>query len=104
MTERFDYPTKRLSITREMPKAAICLLMSEGNKSVYNLMELCMQVDPNIVLKCETYNMRGAQLFYLFIGYCEGFFPRFRSVIETKDPDALAWVNKKVPQYTAKYR
>jgi hypothetical protein len=102
--ERFDYPKHRLPILREMPKSAICLLMSEGNDTVYTLLELCMQVDPNIVLKCETYNLRGAQLFYLFIGYCEGFFPKFRAVIETKEPEAIQWVNQKVPQFTARYR
>lgn len=101
MNQKFDYPNKRLSIRREMPIDAICLLMSEGNRSVFNLLKVVAQVDPNLVLVLDDMNMRGAQIFAGCIGYCESWMPRFLSCIRARDPDMIAYVNQKVPQFKA---
>lgn len=101
MTQSFDFPTKRLSITREMPIRAICVLMSEGNKSLYNLLIVASEVDPNILLTLDTMNMRGAQVWVAFAGFSNKFFPHFKSCVMSRDPQMIAYVNKHVPQLTA---
>ena len=98
---RFEYPAKRLSIQRDMSKDAICVLMSEGNKTVYNILVMCAQVDPQLLLLLDSMNIRGAQVFAGFLGYCEGFFPRFKTCVESRDQQMIDYINQKVPQLKA---
>ncbi len=75
--------------------------MAEGDKTVYKILVMCIQVDPNIVLTLDTMNMRGAQIFAAFIGFCEGWFPMFKTCVMRRDEEMVAWVNQKVPYLTA---
>jgi hypothetical protein len=84
-----------------MSRDAIAVLMAEGNKTVYKLIVMCFQVDANIVLTADTMNLRGTQLFHIFLSYCEGFFPKFRACIMSRDQDMIDWINKQCPEWTA---
>lgn len=92
---------KRVSIRREMSLEAICLLMSEGNREVYKLMVMAGQVDPNIILTLDTMNIRGVQAYYIFFEYCNGWFPKFKGCVLSKEQEMLDWVNKKIPYMKA---
>lgn len=102
MNQNFELPKKRMPILREMPLEAIVQLMAEGNRSVYNLLKICAQTDPNILLILDDMGMRGAQIFAASIGFCEGWVPKFISCVRARDPDMINFVNQKVPQLTAK--
>ena len=80
---------------------AVATLMSEGNKNCYNLLILAAEVDPNILLTLDSMNMRGAQAWAAFAGYCNYFFPHYRECIMKRDPDMISYVNQKVPQLQA---
>lgn len=99
--ERFDYPKHRFKISRDMSGYAVSLLMSEGNKNCYDLLCFCWQTDPNIVLHLDSMNMRGAQVWAAFTGYCNRFFPEFKECVLSRKPEMIDYVNLKVPQYQA---
>ncbi len=92
---------KRMSIHREMTGEAICVLMAEGDRTVYKILVMCWQVDPNIILTLDSMNMRGAQIFAAYIGFCEGWFPMLKTCVMKRDEEMIAWVNQKVPYLTA---
>lgn len=89
-------PKKRLAIRREYSLAIICTLMAEGNKTVMKLCELCAQTDPQILLHLDSMGMRGAQIFYAFIGFCDGWFPRFKECVSSRNLDMIQYVNQRV--------
>ena len=97
---KFDYPAKRLPLQRSMSGSAVCLLMSEGNKTVYDLLTMLWQADPNLVLKLDMMDCRGAQIWAAFYGYCGQWAPQFIECIKNRDDQMIAYVNKSVPQYT----
>ncbi len=93
--------SRRMPIVRDMPKESLSLLMSEGNKSVYNLMMVCAEIDINLILNLDCMGMRGAQIFYAFAGHCGAYFPQFRSCVNSRDQEMIDYVNKKVPHLRA---
>jgi len=102
VSERFDYPKVRATIKREMTLAAICTLMSEGNKNVYNMLVVCAQANPQILLNLDSMNMRGAQIYCAFFGYCAGWMPTFISCTLGQSLEMIDYVNQRVPQMTAR--
>ena len=101
MTESFDYPRIRISITREMSVKAIATLMSEGNRNTYNLLILSGEIDTNILLTLDDMGMRGAQVWAAFAGFANKYFPKFKSCVMNRDPNLIDYVNKAVPQLKA---
>lgn len=101
INQRFDFPQKRLSLTKDMSFLAACALMSEGNKELYSLLQLCCQVDKQLILILDSMNMRGAQIWIAFAGYSNAFFPHFKECVTNRDEEMIAYVNQHVPQYTA---
>jgi hypothetical protein len=80
---------------------SVAVLMSEGNKNLYNLLILCAEIDPNILLTLDTMNMRGAQVWAAFSGYCGQFFPHFKECVMKREKEMIDYVNLKVPFYQA---
>ncbi len=101
MDQAFDYPKKRFSINRDMSGAAICVLMSEGNRSCYNLLTICWEMNPNIVLTLDSMNCRGAQIWAGFAGYSNLNFPMFKECVMKRTPEMIDYINLKVPQMRA---
>lgn len=88
---------RRLPIQREMSGEAICVLLAEGNPTVLKLLRMAWKVDPNILLNLDLLNLRGAQVFYAFIGFCNGWFPKFKECVLTKNQEMIDYVNQKCP-------
>lgn len=92
---------KRLPITREMNAAAVAVLMGEGNAAVENLLLHLAKIDPNFLLHLDSMNMRGAQIYAAFFGFCEAWVPTFTSCVRARSPDMIQYVNQKCPLWTA---
>ncbi len=99
--QTFDYVEKRMPLHPDMSWNAACVLMAEGNKSMLALLQLCAQTDRQIILYLDSMNMRGAQIWAAYAGFCGLFFPNFKECVLTRNPDMIAYVNKHIPQHTA---
>lgn len=99
--QKFDYPKHRMSLARDMTLRAACVLMSEGNKELYTFLQMCCQVDRQMILILDSMNMRGAQIWAAFAGYSSGFFPHFKECVLTRNDEMIAYVNRIVPQFRA---
>lgn len=54
-----------------------------------------------MLLHLDDMSMRGAQIWVAFAGYSEGFFPKFKECVMTRNPEMIQYVNLKVPQFKA---
>jgi hypothetical protein len=101
VNQKFQFPKKRMSLQKDMSFRAACVLMSEGNKELYTFLQMCCQVDRQLILILDSMNMRGAQIWAAFAGYSGGFFPHFRECVTSRNEEMIAYVNQIVPQATA---
>lgn len=84
---------KRIPLTQSMDLLQTVNIMAEGHQPTKKLLHMCVTVDPILLLHLDDMNLRGAQAWAAYYGYCEGQFEKFKQCVVTRDYDMVNYVN-----------